>query len=176
MLIEKTPLTGGLVTSLQKVEDERGCFARTYCQKEFADAGVDLVVVQSNVSANTRKGTLRGLHFQDDPHPDKKMVTCTRGAIFDVAVDLRRDSDTYLNWFGVELSAENRKGLYIPPGCAHGFITLVDDTDVSYLMGEWYHPELARGARWNDPAFAIEWPIEPAFMNNRDAAYPDWKK
>ena len=176
MLIEKTPLTGVLVTSLQKVEDERGFFARTYCQKEFADAGVDLVVVQSNVSANTRKGTLRGLHFQDDPHPDKKMVTCTRGAIFDVAVDLRRDSDTYLNWFGVELSAENRKGLYIPPGCAHGFITLVDDTDVSYLMGEWYHPELARGARWNDPAFAIEWPIEPAFMNNRDAAYPDWKK
>lgn len=174
MLIEKTPLEGVLVTSLQKVEDERGFFARTYCQQEFADAGVDIDLVQTNVSGNKAKGTLRGLHFQDEPHPDKKVVSCTRGAIFDVAVDLRRNSATYLQWFGIELSAENRKGLYIPPGCAHGFITLVDDTDVNYLMGEWYHPELARGARWNDPAFGIDWPIEPVTMNDRDAAYPDW--
>lgn len=176
MLIEKTPLPGVLVTSLQMIEDERGFFARTYCEQEFAAAGVDIRVRQTNVSGNKAKGTLRGLHYQADPYPDKKLVTCVRGAIFDVAVDLRADSPTYLKWFGIELTADNRKGLYIPPGCAHGFITLLDDTDVNYLMGETYVPDLARGARWNDPAFAIEWPIEPITMNERDAAYPDWTK
>jgi len=175
MLIEKTPLAGVLVTSVQKIEDERGFFARTYCQQEFKDAGVDIDVLQTNVSGNKAKGTLRGLHFQDQPRPDKKLVTCIRGSIFDVAVDLRRDSKTYRQWFGVELSAENRKGLYIPPGCAHGFITLQDDTDVNYLMGETYVAELARGARWDDPAFAIEWPLQPVTLNERDATYPDWK-
>ena len=176
MQIEKTPIDGVLVTSLQRFEDERGFFARTYCQREFSEAGVDITLVQTNVSGNKAKGTLRGLHYQDAPHPDKKIVTCTRGAIFDVAVDLRRTSPTYLQWFGTELSAENRKGLYIPPGCAHGFITLEDDTDVNYLMGEWYYPDLARGARWDDPAFAIDWPMAPVTMNERDAGYPDWEK
>lgn len=176
MLIEKTPLDGVLVTSLQRIEDERGFFARTYCQQEFANAGVDIDLVQTNVSGNKHKGTLRGLHYQDFPHPDKKLVTCTRGAIFDVAVDLRKDSPTYCQWFGTELSADNRKGLYIPPGCAHGFITLMDDTDVNYLMGETYHADLARGARWNDPAFAIEWPLVPVTINQRDAEYADWLK
>ena len=176
MLIEKTPLSGVLVTSLKKIEDERGFFARTYCQQEFADAGVDIQLVQTNVSGNNVKGTLRGLHFQDEPHPDKKLVTCSRGAIFDVAVDLRKDSPTYCQWFGVELTADNRKGLYVPPGCAHGFITLVDNTDVNYLMGETYHADLARGARWNDQAFGIEWPLQPVTMNDRDASYPDWQK
>lgn len=176
MLIEKTPLDGVLVTSLERIEDERGFFARTYCQQEFAEAGVDIVLKQTNVSGNKLKGTLRGLHFQDEPHPDKKLVTCTRGSIFDVAVDLRENSKTFCSWFGVELSAENRKGLYIPPGCAHGFITLEDDTDVNYLMGETYYADLARGARWDDPAFNIEWPIQPVFMNDRDATYPDWLK
>lgn len=176
MEIEKTPLAGVLVTSVQKIEDERGFFARTYCQQEFADAGVDFHIRQTNVSGNKAKGTLRGLHYQDNPHPDKKLVTCTRGAIFDVAVDLRKDSATYRQWFGLELTADNRKGLYIPPGCAHGFITLVDDTDVNYLMGETYHADLARGARWNDPAFGIDWPIQPVTMNQRDAAYRGWDK
>lgn len=176
MLIEKTPLEGVLVTSLQKIEDERGFFARTYCQQKFSQVGVDIQLKQTNVSGNKSKGTLRGLHYQDEPHPDKKLVTCTRGSIFDVAVDLRPDSNTYCQWFGLELSAENRKGLYIPPGCAHGFITLEDDTDVNYLMGETYHADLARGARWNDPVFAIKWPVEPIFMNERDAAYPNFKK
>lgn len=175
MLIEKTPLDGVLVTSLQKIEDERGFFARTYCQQELADAGVDIHLVQTNVSGNKAKGTLRGLHFQDFPHPDKKLVTCSRGAIFDVAVDLRKDSNTYCQWFGLELSADNRKGLYVPPGCAHGFITLTDDTDVNYLMGETYYADLARGARWNDPAFGIDWPLQPVAMNERDANYPDWE-
>ena len=174
MLIDKTPLEGVLVTSLQKIEDERGFFARTYCQQELVDAGVDIHLVQTNVSGNKARGTLRGLHYQDYPHPDKKLVTCSRGAIFDVAVDLRKESATYCQWFGLELSADNRKGLYIPPGCAHGFITLADDTDVNYLMGETYHADLARGARWNDPAFAIDWPLQPMTMNERDAAYPDW--
>jgi len=176
MLLEKTPLAGVLVTSVQKIEDERGFFARTFCQQEFSDAGIDLQLVQTNVSGNKSKGTLRGLHFQDEPRPDKKLVTCTRGAIFDVVVDLRAASATYLQWFGVELSADNRKGLYVPPGCAHGFITLMDDTDVNYLMGETYVAELARGVRWDDPAFAIEWPLQPVTMNERDRAYPDWQK
>lgn len=176
MRIETTPLAGVLVTSLQKIEDDRGFFARTFCEQEFAAAGADIHLVQTNVSGNARKGTLRGLHFQADPRPDKKLVTCTRGAIFDVAVDLRPASPTYCRWFGLELSAENRKGLYIPPGCAHGFITLQDDTDVNYLMGEYFVPELARGARWNDPVFGIQWPIAPAIMNERDATYPDWRK
>lgn len=175
MLIEKTPISGVFVTSLQVIEDERGSFARTFCQQEFADAGVDLVIRQTNISANNQKGTLRGLHYQDDPHPDKKLVTCISGSIFDVTVDLRPQSPTYCQWFGLELSAENRKGLYIPPGCAHGFITLEDNAVVNYLMGEMYVGELARGARWNDPAFGIDWPIQPTTMNDRDAQYPDWK-
>lgn len=176
MLIETTPLAGVLVVTPQKIEDERGFFARTFCQRELAEAGVDIHLVQTNVSGNRHRGTLRGLHYQGEPHPDKKLVTCTRGAIFDVAVDLRKDSPTYCQWFGVELTADNRKGLYIPPGCAHGFITLVDYTDVNYLMGETFHADLAQGARWNDPAFAIDWPIKPAVMNDRDAHYPDWAK
>jgi len=174
MLIEKTPLEGVLVTAVQKIEDARGFFARTYCQQEFKDAGVDFSLVQSNVSGNAHKGTLRGLHFQEDPHPDQKLVTCTRGAIFDVAVDLRKDSPTYCGWFGQELSANNHKGLYVPPGCAHGFMTLTDDTEVNYLMGTPYVADLARGARWNDPAFGIKWPAQPISMNERDAHYPDW--
>lgn len=176
MLLEKTPLSGVLATSVQKIEDERGFFARTYCQEEFHQAGVDIHLLQTNVSGNKKKGTLRGLHFQDEPRPDKKLVTCIRGSIFDVAVDLRPDSSTYCQWFGIELSAENRKGLYIPPGCAHGFITLEDDTDVNYLMGETYVADLARGARWNDPVFDIKWPILPVTMNERDASYLDWDK
>ena len=176
MRIETTSLAGVLVTSVQKIEDERGFFARTYCQQEFANAGVDIYLLQTNVSGNKVKGTLRGLHFQDEPRPDKKLVTCTRGAIFDVAVDLRKDSPTYCQWFGIELTADNRKGLYIPPGCAHGFITLEDDTDVNYLMGETYVGELARGARWDDPAFGIDWPLQPVTLNTRDANYPNWNK
>lgn len=174
MLIETTPLAGVLVTSLQKMDDPRGFFARTYCEQEFLDAGVSFHIKQANVSANALKGTLRGLHYQDQPRPETKLVTCVRGAIFDVAVDLRPDSDTYLQWYGAELTQDNRKGLFIPAGCAHGFITLADDTDVSYLMGETYVAELARGVRWNDPAFAIKWPIQPVTMHDRDAGYPDW--
>ncbi|PCI42145.1 MAG: dTDP-4-dehydrorhamnose 3,5-epimerase [Rhodospirillaceae bacterium] len=174
MLIEKTPIEGVLVTSLQKFEDERGFFARTYCQQEFKDAGVDIDLLQTNVSGNKHKGTLRGLHYQDDPYPDKKIVTCTRGSIFDVVVDLRKESATYCQWFGEVLSADNRKGLYVPPGCAHGFITLQDNTDVNYLMGETFVADLARGVRWNDAAFGIEWPLQPVTMNERDEKYPDW--
>lgn len=175
MLIEKTPLVGVFVTSLQKFADERGFFARTYCQKEFKDAGIDFDLVQTNVSGNIHKGTLRGLHYQGEPNPDNKLVTCTRGSVFDVAVDLRKESPTYLQWFGQILSADNRKGLYVPHGCGHGFITLEDDTDVNYLMGETFVAELACGARWNDPAFGIEWPIQPTTMNDRDANYVDWQ-
>ncbi|MBL4693040.1 MAG: dTDP-4-dehydrorhamnose 3,5-epimerase [Magnetovibrio sp.] len=174
MQIEKTSIDGVLVTSLQKFEDERGFFARTYCQQEFSDAGVDIQLIQTNVSGNKTKGTLRGLHYQGEPHPDKKLVTCSRGSVFDVAVDLRKDSGTYLKWFGSILSAENRKGLYVPPGCAHGFITLEDDTDVNYLMGTHFVAELSCGVRWNDPAFGIEWPAEPQNINDRDANFPNW--
>ncbi len=176
MLIDKTPLDGVFVTSLQKFEDDRGFFARTYCGEEFKAAGVDFTIKQTNISGNIHKGTLRGLHYQGEPKADNKLVTCTRGAIFDVAVDLRPSSPTYCKWFGVELSAHNRKGLYIPRGCAHGFMTLEDDTDVNYLMGQSFVADLARGARWNDPTFAITWPHPPLIINERDASYADWQK
>ncbi len=176
MLIDKTPLDGVFVTSLQKFEDDRGFFARTYCGEEFKAAGVDFTIKQTNISGNTHKGTLRGLHYQGEPKADNKLVTCTRGAIFDVAVDLRPASSTYCQWFAVELSAHNRKGLYIPRGCAHGFMTLQDDTDVNYLMGQSFVADLARGARWNDPTFAIAWPHPPLIINERDASYADWQR
>lgn len=174
MKFDPAPIPGVTVVSQTPMSDERGSFARSFCAIEFQDAGLALNVVQTNVSHNIRKGTLRGMHYQAEPYPETKLVSCTRGAIFDVAVDLRTESPTYKQWFGVELSAENAKSLYIPPGCAHGFLTLDDDTLVNYLMGEYFHDGYGRGVRWNDPQFAIQWPEEPTTMSERDAAYPDF--
>lgn len=155
--------------------DTRGVFARTFCEEEFAAAGLPTRFVQSSVSFNTRRGTLRGLHFQAPPRPEGKVVRCTRGAIHDVAVDLRPSSATFLRWIGVELTADNRRALYIPPGCAHGFQTLTDDSEVLYLMTEFYAPEMARGVRWDDPMFGVKWPIADPTLSERDASYPDFQ-
>jgi dTDP-4-dehydrorhamnose 3,5-epimerase len=167
-----TPLAGAYLVELEPIEDERGFFARSFCQNEFRALGLDPVVAQCNVSFNRRRGTLRGLHYQAEPYAEAKLVRCTRGAIWDVIVDLRRSSPTARQWFAVELTAENRWSLYVPAGFAHGFQTLVDDTEVFYQMSEFYHPEAAYGIRWDDPALAIPWPIKDAVVSPRDRAFP----
>jgi len=174
MRFEATPLAGAVVVDVERHADARGFFGRVFCRDEFVAAGLPAEFVQASVSYNLKRGTLRGMHFQAAPREEPKLVRCTRGAIQDVIVDLRRDSATHRRWFAVELSAENRRALYIPPGFAHGFQTLVDDCEILYQMAERYAPELARGVRWNDPAFAIQWPIADPFMSERDAAYPDY--
>jgi len=171
----ETPLAGARVIEIVPHADARGFFARTFCRDELVAAGLPGDFMQASVSYNLRRGTLRGMHFQAAPHEEPKLVRCTRGAIHDVIVDLRPTSATHCRWFGVELSAENRRTLYVPPGLAHGFQTLVDDTEILYQMAEPYVPALARGVRWNDPAFAIAWPIADPFMSERDAAYPDYR-
>jgi dTDP-4-dehydrorhamnose 3,5-epimerase len=154
--------------------DERGFFARTWCQREFRDHGLNPNIAQCNISFNTHKGTLRGIHYQASPFQEAKLVRCTCGAIFDVAVDLRPESPTFKNWAGAVLSAENRCMFYVPEGCGHGFLTLEDDTEVFYQMSESYHPETGRGVRWDDPAFAIEWPADVTVIAERDRTYPDF--
>jgi dTDP-4-dehydrorhamnose 3,5-epimerase len=167
-------LPGLVVVDIAAMRDERGYFARTFCAEEFATAGLPTLFPQCNISFNAVKGTLRGLHWQADPFPEGKLVRCTRGAVMDVAVDLRPGSPTHLRWFGVELTADNARALYIPPGFAHGFQTMVDGSEVFYQMSETYHHDLSRGARWNDPAFAIDWPIANPILSPRDASYPDY--
>jgi dTDP-4-dehydrorhamnose 3,5-epimerase len=174
MKIRPTALVGVLVVSPAVTADERGLFARTYDAASFAAAGLPIAWPQCNTSWNARKGTLRGLHYQAEPRPDPKLVRCTRGRIFDVAVDLRKDSATFGRWIAVELSEHNRDALAIPAGCAHGFLSLEDDCEVFYMMGEVYVPELTRGVRWNDPAFAIKWPGAPTTISERDAGWPDF--
>jgi dTDP-4-dehydrorhamnose 3,5-epimerase len=156
------------IIDIERREDERGFFARTFCEAEMAAHGVTLHVTQCNVSWCRARGTLRGLHYQAEPHAEPKIVRCTRGALWDVAVDLRVGSPTYRRWTAVELTADNRRMLYIPPGLAHGFITLADDTEAFYEMGAPYVAEAARVVRWNDPAFGIDWPLEPVTMAARD--------
>jgi dTDP-4-dehydrorhamnose 3,5-epimerase len=155
--------------------DERGSFARTYCEATFRAHGLEPVGIQCNISGNARRGTLRGLHYQAAPAEEAKLVRCVRGRVFDVAVDLRAESPSFRRWFGLELDAGRGEALYVPRGCAHGFLTLVDDTAVYYHMGAEYVPDLARGVRWNDPAFAIAWPSAPLHISPRDAAFPDFK-
>jgi len=173
MRLDATEIPGVMIVSTDAHVDERGAFARTFDAADFAAAGLPTTWPQCNISWNAHRFTLRGLHYQVDPHPEPKLVRCTRGRVFDVAVDLRAGSATYLRWVGVELSHERRNALFIPVGCAHGFLTLEDDSEVFYMMGDTYAPGLARGARWNDPAFAIAWPFEPVAMSPRDAAWPD---
>jgi dTDP-4-dehydrorhamnose 3,5-epimerase len=172
LIFQPSPLAGAFVVELERREDERGFFARSFCQDEFAKHGLNPRLVQCNVSFNTRRGTLRGMHYQAKPHEEAKVVRCTQGAVFDVMVDLRPKSATFKRWQGVELSAANRRALYIPEGFAHGFQTLTDDAELLYLMSEFYHPECARGVRWDDPAFGIEWPLKDPHMSERDRTYP----
>lgn len=169
-----TPLAGAYLIEPEPVRDERGFFARTWCRDEFAAHSLNPGLVQCSISYNGKKGTLRGMHYQKKPHEEAKLVRCTQGAIHDVLIDLRPESPSYLGWFGAELSAANRKSLYIPEGFAHGFLTLTDDAEVLYQISEFFHPECASGIRWNDPAFAIQWPDAVKVISERDANYPDF--
>ena len=173
MRFTETKVAGAFLIEPEPIADERGFFARTWCRSEFADHGLNPELAQANISFNHRKGTLRGLHYQQAPRAEAKLVRATRGAIWDLALDLRRDSPSYLAWFGAELTADNRSMLYVPEGCAHGFLTLADATEVAYQMSAPYAPAAARGVRWDDPAFGIEWPGEVVVINERDASYPD---
>jgi dTDP-4-dehydrorhamnose 3,5-epimerase len=168
----KTPLNGAWLIEPERNADVRGGFFRTFCQDEYAAVGLDTQINQCSVSVNTRAGTLRGLHFQAEPQPETKVVRVQRGAIWDAIVDLRKESPSYAAWFGVELSADNARSLYVPKGFAHGFITLVDDTEVHYQISTAYVAAAARGIRWNDPTIGITWPREPAVMSERDGALP----
>ena len=172
MRFEPTPLAGAFLVQLDFMSDERGMFSRSFCQDEFSKHGLDALVAQCNVSFNRRRGTLRGLHFQSAPKEEAKLVRCTRGAIWDVIVDLRDGSATQHQWFATELNAANHTSIYVPHGFAHGFQTLVDDSEVFYQMSEFYHPQLARGVRWNDPVLGIDWPIDGPILSERDRSLP----
>lgn len=174
MIFTPTELLGAYLVDLKKLEDERGFFARSWCAREADELGIDPNVVQCNISFNKIKGTLRGMHLQLPPFAESKLVRATRGAIYDVILDLRSDSPTYLKWLGVELTSENRRALFVPQGFAHGFQTLEDDTEIFYQMSEFYAPETARGVRWNDPAFGIAWPLAVAEMSPKDRLLPDF--
>lgn len=174
MIFTPAPLQGVYVVEMEKRGDDRGFFARAFCENEFAARGLATRMVQMNDSLSVRRGTLRGMHYQLAPKAETKVVRCFRGALFDIVLDLRRDSPTFGKTFGVELTAENRRMLYVPKGFAHGFVTLLDDTEAFYLVDEFYSPEHERGVRWNDPRFAIEWPVQPAVMSEKDRAYRDF--
>lgn len=171
MIYQAAELAGAFVVEYEPVRDERGFFARTWCRREFDKQGLSPVIAQCNISYNEKKRTLRGMHYQAVPYAESKLVHCIRGAIYDVIVDLRPGSPTFKKWFGIELSARNNKMLYVPEGFAHGFITLADDTEVFYQMSMEYHPEAARGFRWDDPAFSIRWPVPVERISKRDMSY-----
>jgi dTDP-4-dehydrorhamnose 3,5-epimerase len=173
MIFRETKLAGVFEISVEPKEDERGFFARTWCRQEFLDHGLNPAIVQCNISFNARRGTLRGIHFQFAPYEEAKLVRCTRGKIFDLAVDLRPKSSTFRQWIGAELSAENRRAFYVPEGCGHGFLTLEENTEVFYQMSVSYHPESSRGVRWNDPALGIVWPSKVEVISERDRTFPD---
>ncbi len=171
MIYTETKLSGAYIIEPEPISDERGFFARTWCRREFRERGLCSDFVQCNISSNARRGTLRGMHYQADPHPEIKLVRCTHGAIYDVIVDLRPASPTRYQWVGVELTATNHRMLYIPAGFAHGFQTLEDASEVFYQMSDFYYPELARGVRWDDPAFGVIWPIAERIISGRDATF-----
>lgn len=174
MIFRDGGLAGLVIVELKETVDDRGSFARTFDAAEWARRGLCARVVQCNLSRNTERATLRGMHYQDAPHGEHKLVRCSRGAIFDVAVDLRPESTTFCSWFGLELSEENGLMLHIPPGFAHGFVTLTPGAEVLYQMSDPYVPSHSRGVRWDDPAFGIDWPVTPTSMSDRDRSYPDF--
>jgi len=176
MIFKETEIGGAFIVELQKHEDERGFFARGWCQKEFGDHGLATRISQVNISFNRHKHTLRGFHYQVQPHQEDKLLRCTQGAVCDVMIDLRPESPTYKRHIIVTLSGANHRMLQVPKGCANAFLTLEDDTEVTYLVSEFYAPAAERGVRWNDPAFAIRWPVaEPAVISDKDRSWPDYK-
>ena len=173
MIFNETAIPGAFLIEPERIEDDRGYFARTWCRDEFEARGLNPALVQCSASFNARRGTLRGMHYQAAPHSEAKLVRCTRGAIFDVVVDLRPGSTAFGRWAAVELSAENGRALYVPEGCGHGFQTLADGSEVFYQMSREYHPDSARGVRWDDPSLAIEWPpVELRTISEGDKTLP----
>ena len=175
MIFTPTELNGAFLIDLERREDNRGFFARAWCAHELGEHGLNARLVQANLSFNDHKGTLRGMHFQNDPAAEAKVIRCTRGSIYDVIIDLRPDSPTFKRWIGAELTADNRRAFYVPEGFAHGYQTLEPNTETYYLVSEYYTPEAEGGVRWNDPAFGIEWP-DPAnpILSEKDANWPDF--
>lgn len=174
-MFAETKLKGAFIIEPEKLEDERGFFARIWCEREFAAHGLNPRVVQCSISFNKRRGTLRGMHYQIGPLAEAKLVRCTMGAIDDVMIDLRQGSPTFKQYVQVEMDSENHRMVFVPEGFAQGFLTLKDNTEVFYQMSEFYSPQSARGVRWNDPAFGIRWPFDPIVILKRDASYPDFK-
>ncbi len=172
MIFEETTVEGAFLIRPELHTDERGFLARTYCVRELTAAGLDPQVVQRSISYNKARGTLRGLHYQNVPHEESKLVSCGRGAIYDVVLDLRPQSPTFRCWYAATLSDQNFEALFLPKGCAHGFLTLTDEAIVHYDISDFYHPESARGLRYDDPAFRIEWPFAPTVVSARDLAFP----
>ena len=176
MIFTETKLKGAYTIDSEKIEDNRGFFARTWDKKEFEKMGLDSDLVQCSISFNNKKGTLRGMHYQENPFEESKVVRCTRGKIFDVIIDLRPQSSSFKQWFGVELDSNNHKSLYIPKGFAHGFQTLEDDCEVFYEISQYYNPEKARGISWDDKAFGIDWPLEVSVISEKDLSYPPFEQ
>jgi dTDP-4-dehydrorhamnose 3,5-epimerase len=174
MIFQETPLPGAYVIEPERISDHRGFFARIWCKNELRQRGLETELAQSNVGFSRRKGTLRGLHFQQSPQAEVKIVRCTKGSIFDVIVDLRPESPSYKHSFSVELSEENCKMIYVPEGLAQGYITLADNTEIYYHTSKCYHPQLASGIRYNDPEFRIVWPIEVSVISQQDREWPDF--
>ena len=174
MLFTKTDLEGAWLVEAAPARDDRGWFARTFCEEEFAAHGLETRFVQHSTSQNVHRGTLRGMHFQTAPHAEVKLVRCLKGTILDVIIDLNPGSPTYRRWQGFKLSAANMRQLYIPRGFAHGFQTLEDDCEIGYLISDFYAPAASTGVRWNDPAFGIEWPLPVTVMSEKDKAWPDY--
>jgi dTDP-4-dehydrorhamnose 3,5-epimerase len=175
MVFTDTHLKGVCFVDIEPSADERGFFARSWCRREFAARGLCSEFVQSSVSRNRKRGTLRGLHYQEAPHEEVKLVRCTRGAVYDVIVDLRPQSDTFLHHVGAVLSEDNHRAIYVPEGCGHGFLTLTDDSEVFYQISQFYEPAAGRGVRWNDTVFAISWPEPVVVISDRDRLYPDFR-
>jgi len=175
MIFTALPLAGAYVVDLEPRRDERGFFARGFCANEFAAQGLKTQIVQANLSQNIKRGTVRGMHYQRPPYAEVKLVRCTHGTIFDAIIDLRPDSPTHLRWTSVELSRENRRMLYVPEGFAHGYQALTDDSEVLYMVTQFYAPDHEAAIRWNDPRFAIRWPIADVVLSPKDAAHPDYR-
>lgn len=176
MIFSETKLKGAFVIEPERMEDERGFFARVFSPEEFRDFGLATEFVQCSISFNGKRGTLRGMHYQAEPYEEAKIVRCTMGVIFDVIVDLRPESPTFKDWLGLEMTADNRKMMYVPERFAHGFLTLEDNSEILYAISEFYHPESAQGVRWDDPAIGIQWPETPLIISTQDQSYPDQER
>jgi dTDP-4-dehydrorhamnose 3,5-epimerase len=174
MIFRETTVQGVYVVDSERADDERGFFARTFSAAEFGERGLETAVAESSVAYNCLRGTLRGLHYQRPPHEEAKLIRCTHGSVYDVAVDMRTGSPTHMRWAGLELSAENRLAFYVPPGCAHGYLTLADDSELHYQISIPHVHDAAAGLRWDDPLIGIEWPGTPVVISSRDASYPDF--